>query len=236
MIQIIKFTDTMGIPEEYYPVPASKIIPDWYKNLESYVGGYKRPDGNAWTTATAKRCMPIFDAMCGGYIISTYTDLFVSQKEYDPGKTAPNFEWSSFNPISYHSKKQIPEHPYGSGHDLGYPKWTNAWAIKTPPGYSCLFISPLHRETPIIALPGVVDTDTYKAPVNFPFVLRDPKMDGLIPAGTPIIQVIPFKREEWKMQFGGVDEYKEQAAIYTKLRSLFFDSYKRQFRQNKEYR
>lgn len=235
-MQIIKFTDTIGVPEEYLPVPASRLIPEWYKSLESYIGGEKRPDGNAGTTATAKRCMPIFDAITGGYIISTHTDLWVSQRQDENGKIVPYYEWANFGAISFHPKQQLPEHPDGEGHEMSYPKWNNTWAIATPPGYSCLFISPLHRETPIIVLPGVVDTDTYSAPVNFPFVLRDPKMDGIIPAGTPIMQVIPFKREEWQMEIGSNEEFQQQAKVSNKLRSVFFDSYKRQFRQPKEYR
>lgn len=232
----ITFTDTIGVPEEYRPVPASKLIPDWYKNLESYIGGDKRPDGNASTTATAKRCMPIFDAISGGYLILTHADLWVSQKPDEEGKLHPYYEWANFGAIAFHPKQQLPEHPHGAGHELSYPKWTNAWAIQTPPGYSSLFIPPLHRETPIIALSGVVDTDTYTAPVNFPFVLRDPKMDGLIPAGTPIMQVIPFKRDEWEMQIGSQEELIEQVKVTNKLRSVFFDSYKRQYRQVKEYK
>ena len=232
----ITFTDTIGVPEEYRPVPASKLIPDWYKNLESYIGGDKRPDGNASTTATAKRCMPIFDAISGGYLILTHADLWVSQKPDEEGKLHPYYEWANFGAIAFHPKNQLPEHPHGAGHELSYPKWTNAWAIQTPPGYSSLFIPPLHRETPIIALSGVVDTDTYTAPVNFPFVLRDPKMDGLIPAGTPIMQVIPFKRDEWEMQIGSQEELIQQVKVTNKLRSVFFDSYKRQYRQVKEYK
>jgi hypothetical protein len=45
-------------------------------------------------------------------------------------------------------------------------------------------------------LSGFVDTDTYVAPVNFPFVaLAD---DGVhtLQKGTPLIQVIPFPRDE----------------------------------------
>jgi hypothetical protein len=232
----IVFTNTLGVPDEYAPVPASKIIPDWYKNLESYVGGDKKPDGNAGTTATAKRCMPIFDAITAGYIISTHVDLWVSQRPDENGKLQPYYEWANFGAIAFHPKHQLPEHPDGAGHESSYPKWTNSWAIKTPPGYSCLFISPLHRETPIIVLPGVVDTDTYSAPVNFPFVLRDPKMEGIIPIGTPIMQVIPFKREEWEMKIGSREDLEEQNKVTTKLRTKFFDSYKTQYRQPKEFK
>lgn len=236
MTQIIKFTDTIGIPEEYAPKPASKIIPEWYKNLDSYVGHGKRPSGRGETTATAKRCMPIFDAICSGYIISTYADVYVSQKINEDGVQFPFYEWPTLEPISFHGKAQLPEHPYDTGHKIEYPKWGNAWAIKTPPGYSCLFIPPAHRETPIMVLPGIVDTDNYSAPVNFPFVLKDPNMDGLIPAGTPIVQVIPFKRDDWEMSFGTNKDYEEQVKITLKLKTMFFDSYKKQFRQGKNFR
>lgn len=233
---IIKFTNILGVPEEYAPVPASKIVPEWYKKLDSYVGGEKRPDGNGNTTATAKKCMPIFDSISAGYIISTHSDLFVSQKEEEDGKISPYYEWSNFDAIAFHSTHQLPVHPENKGHEFAYPKWNNAWAISTPPGYSTLFISPLHRETPIVALPGVVDTDTYTSPVNFPFVLKDPKMDGLIPAGTPIVQVIPFKRDSWQMEFGTNEDLVQQDRVTRRLRTRFFDSYKNQFRQPKEYR
>lgn len=234
---LITFTDTIGIPEEYQPIPASKVVPDWYKNLESYIGGEKKPDGKAGITATAKRCMPIFDSISAGYILVTHTDLYISQRpDAETGKVAPYYEWANFGAITFHPKIQLPEHPEGAGHELAYPKWMNAWSITTPPGYSTLFISPLHRETPIIALSGVVDTDTYTAPVNFPFVLREPNMEGTIPTGTPIVQVIPFQREEWKMSLGSHEDVVAQHKVTTKLRSKFFDSYKTQYRKEKSYK
>lgn len=235
-MQLITFTDTKNIPEEYYPIPSSRLIPDWYKNLQSYVGDEKKPDGSGATTATAKRCMPIFDAITSGYIISTYTDIWVSQQKDDTEETFQYYEWSILDPIGFHPKEQLPEHPDGSGHRISYPKWINAWSIKTPPGYSCLFVTPLHRDTPIVILPGVVDTDVYTAPVNFPFILKNPKMEGLIPAGTPIAQVIPIKRDDWQMSIGEKDDLLKQEKITTKLRTKFFDSYKTQFRQIKQYK
>ena len=85
-------------------------------------------------------------------------------------------------------------------------------------------------------LPGVVDTDTYTAPVNFPGVLTDVKFEGLIPAGTPIAQVVPFQRESWTMELGEQEALIEQNKVTSKLRTRFFDSYKTQYRQVKEYK
>lgn len=259
----IIFTDTLGVPQEFEPKPASASVPDWYKNMESYIGNIKKPDTKGNTKATIKRCMPVFDAITSGYILYTYTDIYVSQqkiKYVDKGVydetgenlvlideevikeghplTQPWYEWPSFNPIEFHPVEQASTHPNrGSLNDgLSYPKWINPWAIKTPKGYSVLFTQPMHRESPFTIFDGIVDTDSYNAPVNFPFILNDWNFEGLIPAGTPMAQIIPFKRESWKMEIGSEDHFKEQFKTTKYLRISFFDSYKNKFRQPKEYR
>jgi hypothetical protein len=231
----IVFTNTFGVPEEYLPKPASAFVPEWYKKLESYINGEKKPTGQGTSAATAKRCMPVFDAITSGYIIVSAADVFVSQKEIEDGSKQPYFEWSNYSLIQFHAIDQMPEHPNRNGH-MAYPKWTNPWAIKTPKGYSTLFVQPMHRESPFTILPGIVDTDTYTAPVNFPFVLNDINFEGLIPAGTPIAQVIPIKRDEWKMSIGTQADFIEQQKVANRLQTKFFDRYKSMFRQPKEYR
>lgn len=227
----IVFTKTLEIPDEMTPKPADNFIPDWYKKMESYIGGNKRPTGDGNTTGTIKKCMPVFDAITGGYIITTPVDVFVSQRDGSPW-----YEWPSFGPIQFHPVEQAPNHPNKNGHQGSYPKWINPWAIKTPPGYSTLFVQPFHRDSVFTILPGIVDTDTYDAPVNFPFVLNDVTMEGIIPAGTPMAQVIPFKRESWNMKIGTQEDFANQNKTTVKLRTRFFDSYKTQYRQPKEYK
>ena len=225
----IVFTNTSGFDDLEQPKAASRFIPDWYSKMESYIGGNKKPDGKGETLATVKRCMPVFDAIAAGYIIVSPADVYVSIKDGQQ-----NFEWSSFGLISFHPIKQAETHPSVKPH--AYPKWVNPWAIKTPKGYSTLFVQPFHRESVFTILPGVVDTDEYFAPVNFPMVINDPEFEGLIPKGTPIAQVIPFKRDSWSMVFGGENELREQAKITNKLQTRFFDRYKSMFRVNKEYK
>ena len=203
------------------------------------MGGEKKPTGDGNTTGTIKRCMPVFDAIVGGYIITTYTDVFCFDAEgKETGEKIPWYEWPSFGPIQWHPVTQAPNHPQKGNLPDGasYPKWINPWSIITPPGYSILFTAPMHRDSVFTILDGVVDTDTYNAPVNFPFVLNDWKFEGLIPAGTPMAQVIPFQRESWEMKIGAQNELVEQNKVTTKLRTRFFDSYKSQFRQVKKYK
>jgi hypothetical protein len=229
MGKVIKFSNTNGWKDLEQPQPASAFIPDWYKNVESYIGGKKETDGNGGTKATIKRCMPVFDAITSGYIITSPADVMVSVKEGHQF-----FEWANFGLISFHPIEQAPEHP--ARKPFSYPKWNNPWAIKTPKGYSTMFIQPMHRESVFTILPGIVDTDIYTAPVNFPFVINDPEFEGLIPKGTPIAQVIPIKRDAWKMEFGGQEELIEQNNTTIKLQTKFFDRYKTMFWSRKEYK
>ncbi|MCU0943333.1 MAG: DUF6065 family protein, partial [Hydrogenophaga sp.] len=77
----------------------------------------------------------------------------------------------------------------------------NHWTIRTPKGWSCLFVSPLNRPNGVIEVAaGVVDTDEYPALIHFPFFATAP--DGLytLEKGTPLVQVIPFEREALQIE------------------------------------
>ena len=219
------------VSEEYSPVPASKMLPEWYKNLEGYITTEKMPleDGN--TPATIKKCMPVFDSLSSGYLIRTYCDISIIWDGTAYDYVLPN---SYPGVITSHGIMQLPNHP-GLNEEYTYaPKWTNPWAIKTPPGYSSLIIPPMHRDNVISIMPGVVDTDSFEDTINFPFLLSRKEFTGIIPAGTPIAQVIPFKRDSWESK-----SYKnlKHTDNHGKLvRSVFFEGYKNLFWKKKSYK
>ena len=225
----IKFTNVLGL-DFFPPKPAVKEVPDWYKDTPEYIGDQgKKILGNGNIPHTIKKCIPVLDAMTAGYILYTQVDVQVTQVE-----GLPYYNWADQDAISFHPIEQAPLHPLRN--EAPYPKWTNPYAITTPTGYSVLFKQPMHKESVFTILEGIVDTDQYKSPVNFPFVLNDVKWEGLIPAGTPMAQVIPFKRESWKHKIGSNKERIEQNLVTAKLKTLFFNSYKRQFWSRKEYK
>jgi hypothetical protein len=229
MSKEITFTNVLGL-DFFPPKPAIKQVEKWYIDTEEYVTNEGKKITNPGEVAhTIKKCIPIFDAMTSGYILYTQVDVQVTQKD-----GLPYWTWADQNAISFHAIIQAPLHP--ARNEAPYPKWNNPYAITTPPGYSVLFTQPMHRESVFTVLPGIVDTDAYKAPVNFPFVLNDVKWEGLIPAGTPMVQIIPFKRESWEHKIGSDKELEEQKKITKKLHTLFFNSYKRQFWSKKDYR
>lgn len=243
--QNIIFTDTVGIYKDFFPKPASNFIPNWYKKTPSYMTGKKIPNPDGSTPSTIKRCMPVFDAINVGYIIPTYVDLYVSREEgvvtfLDETKeqiklNAPKYDTPEYKFIEMHMHAQAEFYPRGTEY-IPYPKFINPWSIQTPPGTSCLFVTPSHHDLPFTILPGIVDTDMYHTQVNFPFVLNDINFEGIIPAGTPMVQVVPFRRDPWEMSFGNYKDIDQLKTGGTMLRKLFFDTYKNFFRQPKEYR
>ena len=193
----IIFTDTTGmVPKDYYPTPAKVWIPEWMKNLAPYTGKKFKlygDEGGLETNQTAKRCVPILDAAMMGYTILLPHDLNIEQTP-----DGPYYKWPSGAGIQWHPIVQASTHSVAKrGHDI--PKLINPWSIQTPRGYSVMFLPPINEDKKILEpISGVVDTDEYINPVNFPFILKQ-GFEGTIPAGTPFVQVVPFKRESWVM-------------------------------------
>jgi hypothetical protein len=83
-------------------------------------------------------------------------------------------------------------------------KILNPWHIKTPKGYSCLFVPPLNNSDDRFSIiPAIVDTDNHPIEINFPIVINGDKypiLETTIKKGTPYVQIIPFKRECWKIK------------------------------------
>lgn len=230
MANIITFTPSFDVSDLYKPKPASFFLPEWYKKTSSYIDGKKELDSLYQTTQTIKRCMPVFDILSTGYIIPTYCDLLIRKKDRDIV-----YVTSHNQNIEFHPTSQAPYHPNVS--ENPYPKWINPWGIKTPKGYSVLLTSPFHNPNGFFTvMPAIVDTDTYDSPVNFPFVLDNLDFEGIIPAGTPMVQVIPFKRDSWEMSFGSEEDIKNIKNTNLSLGSMFFDRYKNIFRTPKEYK
>lgn len=233
MLEII-FTD-INNPDGVLskPKPASEYIPQWYKDAISYTdpSGKKAPTIDRTPYVTVKRCMPLWDMMTAGYIIETPYDIYVRQTD-----EGPYWQWGDQQAIAFQSMEQTQNHP--NFRDINYAvRIVNPWSIKTPKGWSILVMQPTHREPSFVSiLPGIVDTDDFSIPFNIFIKLVDNKFEGMIPAGTPLAQVIPFKRENWSSRLGEEKERNKYFSDRIKFQTVFFDRYKKFWWQRKEYK
>lgn len=186
------------------PTPAIKNIPEWYRKMSSFFGQDKLTIKNRLTNQTAKRCIPLMESMTAGYHITLPADIMVSKDE-ETGNSS--MDWATHvDLISTHNPQQTYEIPIPEEYASLPFKFVNFFIVKTPPGYSTLFVHPLNRyDLPFYSFSGLVDTDKHSVVVHFPFVIRK-DFEGIIPKGTPIIQAIPIKRENWKSIQDGPEE------------------------------
>lgn len=184
------------------PVPASRLVPEWYRRQGGYVNDDRAVDpGTGRYLSTVKHCMPVVDAMSTGYVLTMPCDVHVTRNV--PGEVHTSWPLAGYTAIESHDMAQASEFAIDTAvWNPALIKLMSPWTIATEPGYSTLFVPPLwHDEHRFQALPGVVDTDRYPQPVNFPFMVRQDFI-GVIPNGTPFVQLIPFRRETWTHEVG----------------------------------
>jgi len=214
----IKFISCMPEIDIPHPYPASKLVPEWYRRLP----------GASNKVETVKKCIPILDALTSGYMITLPVDVHFNQEEKSFWYDSP------FQINSDHYVSQTQGVDIGKEFDEQPHKWINQWLIETPKGYSCLFIHPLNRmDLPFRSFTGIVDTDKHPIAINFPFVMKK-DFSGVIPAGTPIIQIIPFKRDDWSMDVIDDRPFKEHPEAH-EVENPPFNWYKRKWWTRKVY-
>lgn len=231
-MKIVRFFSRKEYENAGQPVPAKKVLPEWYRLSEMDFVDPRDKEQKA--VSGLKRCVPFMDAMISGYVLTTPMDIFVSRNEDGSLKLG----WNSsehFNDFISERPKELGEKmPRPAGHLPNHLAFKGFWGFKTPRGWSALVIHPLNRhDLPFTITSAIMDSDKYSTSGNIPFFIKEDFV-GVIPAGTPFAQLIPIKRASWK------HINNDQGLMY--LESLQGQtvrtpgkSYKKLFWQRKEY-
>ena len=194
------------------PFPIKHSLPDWYKKLEKHDPA----------KFSIKGCIPFLDGISAGYALPLPQDFIVDHNFYDQEKESHNtcYKFSLSDGIhesmqnvyninvskdSHHPVEQIGGNNFFSRKNANNHviKILNPWKIKTPKGYSCLFVSPFYSEMDYFhIISAIVDTDKFDDYINFPIILNNdkyPSFKKVFKQGTPYVQIIPFKRDSWKI-------------------------------------
>ena len=181
------------------PVPASSLLPEWYKNQSSY---------DDFGNPTIKRCLPIFDAMSFGYFLVSQSDITVDST--NPGGLVVTSD-NDFNRelFSQHDLQQYDKYPIPSGYHSHVLRIHPMWSVQTPKDYSALFINPVNNGSKNVnAIAGLIDTDNFISDGHLSFFVKENTIFK-IKKGTPLVQVLPIKRESWQSLEMSVQEYKD---------------------------
>ncbi|MFN0264039.1 hypothetical protein ACKTEK_09210 [Tepidamorphus sp. 3E244] len=220
------------IPE---PVIGIKALPDWFRAMpnkaESETLGRE-------SVPTFKQCPPFLDAVRTGIVFPLATDVRFKDGEMSWDWDLPKVPGvrATQSPIGLHVPEQWHGAPLRADKGHFAVKFSNFWTVETPPGISLYFGHPFNREDlPFRSLSGIVDTDHFtRGFIHFPAIWIDPDFEGTLPAGTPVAQAVPIRREELTLDVGELDEagVAEQIEFQEGL-SADTQLYRRKYRQDR---
>jgi hypothetical protein len=212
-----------------HPLPSSHIMPEWYKNMAPHIPSEGNEDGkrfifyNGASNASAKKCVPMRDAMTGGYTITLWAGIFVRRSGNE--MELPELSWRVKSPVfDVHGISGLDiDPPYGYNRNVF--KYLTHFRVRTPPGYSILIKPPAgHYNLPIMPLTAIVDSDKSVIDSNIPCWVRN-DFNGEIKKGTPIAQIFPFKRDSWEHETVLLNEnrqfFEEEKGFASTLRNNY---------------
>jgi hypothetical protein len=228
-------TDVEGLDKFAPVVRSSQFIPKWFKEMKDYVpeelrelndlSNFKKNHNTSkkYLDGTVKRCPAIIDLTTEGFIIPLWSDYLIQSDGIKAEWSARSFPVG----LDFHPNEQVYNWDLDKNDFHSPMKFVNPWRIYTPPGYSCLFIAPYYQfEKRFTVLPGIVETDKHHA-VQFPSIIHI-KGDILLERNTPLVQIIPFKKDKFDYSVGQQTEegrYIEKSEM-NNISSKFKNGYK----------
>ena len=189
----------------FKPVLAKSVSPEWWKK------GKVAEVVNGQVNKTIRSCPAMTDWLSSGYLILANRDMLVKNGITDHDSDSMYYHTED-SETTHMEKYASQTHPTVQMHDaFNYMstsdapvrdafKMSNTWNITTPPGYSCFYLDPFLFQNEYFATwQGIIDTDRFNVNKDNSQIIFYPKVDHsfVIKKGTPIVQIIPFKREEW---------------------------------------
>ena len=217
------------------PFPASQALPQWWKDASPYIKSMDNPTGkkiiidNRDSNASFKKCTPMLDMLSSGYIVPLWADVQVMVKNGQP-----NINWRvSKDVFELHTGQEV-EIP--DGYSETQFKFLNQWIPKLPKGYSALITTcPGYPNNIFRPISAIIDYDKTTHPLYPPVYLKN-NFEGIVEKGTPMFQIIPFKRNNWKSKFSYLDSGDYFINLDRDVKATVVNNYVKTFWEKKSYK
>ena len=169
-------------------VTAQSCIPQWYKDGKPHTGEKLSFESKL----SFKLCVPFLEGLSSGYMLLLPCDVYVRNL------LGQIMLYSEYHVTEARERVVSQTLPTPSGHLNSHFTWLTYVSLKAPKGCSLFITHPLNRfDLPFTSTSGIVDGGWSMYGGSLPFFLKE-GFEGVIPKGTPIAQIIPFKQESWK--------------------------------------
>jgi hypothetical protein len=226
--------DKFGFETQIKPEPAKNFLPEWWRKMDAYTNepgkkGLTMSQGRP--NMSPKKCTPMLDSLTSGYIISLWSDVWINSNdetfEVDWKTQRPVFEKHGSDTV----RVETPE-----GYHAHVLKYLNTWIPETPKGYSLLVTSPFgYKNLPFQAVPAIIDTDKSTLDIVPPMWIKK-NFSGVVEKGTPLIQLIPFKRDDWEATHNYYEDGEFSLVQEKNFNSTIISHYIKQVWSKKSYK
>jgi hypothetical protein len=119
-------------------------------------------------------------------------------------------------PLSFHVAAQFPDTPFARDGQAAI-KFNSFWTIELEPEWSLFATHPVNREDlPFRSVSGLIDADRFHdGGINFPAIWTAPDFSGVLPRGTPVVQVFAVPRAAPQLKFECLDDAHRSAYAKT---------------------
>jgi hypothetical protein len=230
-INIYPLDENLGGELMKFAIREARVnLPEWYKTSQSYLFDPKTPQARD-KSMTMKKCTPILDYLSTGLNLHTPSAIYV-EGNY-PNRKISSASQDPALSISSHHTDQRQNLPVSKEYDQTPYKIEFPYSIETPKGFSTLFVAYNEDEDfPLIFPSAIVQTDKYRAPVNFPFFMKK-SFEGKIDAGTPFMKAIFVKRDDFSIKYREAQEGRSTMMQHKSMVQAFGSGFYKKLRLDK---
>lgn len=214
MREIIFFSTVPGLSDAFPILPATKAMPQWMKTAQSkFMEAKENANGMRFSHIT--RCPGIVEIMTKGYVVPMWHDVMV-ETDFRKG---PGFGWTvptstlaeelmkEKNLLGTHSSDGVMEFiPRTHNQSKIFMKINTPWHIVTPKDVKVLFLPISYPDDSMYeSTTGILDTKiTTEINVQGWWNLLNGR--HLLPAGYPLMQILPLTDETFKLTVRDANE------------------------------
>lgn len=191
VIHVDCFTIIPELPDLFPIVPASEVMPKWWKNLDPTTNyqGINR--------GTMKTCPGVVDYFKAGFIIPSWRDFHIEMNSGVPN-TYPNED------VDIHHPSQWGEALNGYAH----VKLVSPWRLREKTGVNFIFTNTFwHKHNHQMFIPNGIVNYKYQVTTNVNLVVSKNSFPNKfeITAGDPLVQCIPVSDKRVKLKLHVID-------------------------------
>jgi hypothetical protein len=192
--------------EDCMPKPTARYTPDWWKEKKIDVAKQSAYDLN---TGNIKHCPSFTDVFTSGYVVPMWMDTYLG---YDK-ETGRGGAMSNLTKIDHHPcpSEDMESYTFLGKEAVAFFKAGSPWSILTKPGVSVLILPLFFNFDPDFSIvPGIIDTE-YINHLNPDIIYHSKEKEIFIERGTPLFQVIPFRKEKFTFDVKEIDDLSDKS-------------------------